>query len=164
MFLFLVPSSPLTPSPFRVLTCPNPALVRIFLEDCHSSLQRFLEEKKKSSEKTQKSGNVVQVDDPLVIQQLKPIKKGAVGDFAEGDDDLEADVVNAASGAQKTDQLQQPRIYQLTGYSDPIYAEVNMVVHQFDILFDIMVFNQTPDTLQNVSLEVFLFIYFLFLI
>ena len=43
-----------------------------------------------------------QVDDPLVIQQLKPTKKGAMGDFAEGEDDLEADVDNAASGGQKT--------------------------------------------------------------
>jgi len=137
----------------RVLTSSNPILVNIFLKECHLSLQRFLEEKKRSAGESKGNVVAVQVDDPIVVQQLKPMVKGAVGDLGDGDDDLETDVSKAASGGQKSGELEQPRIYQLTGYSDPIYAEVNMVVHQFDILFDIMVFNQTPDTLQNVSLE-----------
>jgi len=71
----------------------------------------------------------------------------------EGEEDLDNDISKAAGGEKKGNGLSQPRIFQLTGYSDPLYAEVNLVIHQFDILFDIMVFNQTKDTLQNVALE-----------
>lgn len=45
------------------------------------------------------------------------------------------------------------RVYQLTGFSDPIYAEAYVNVHQYDILLDVVVINQTPETLQNVTLE-----------
>ena len=139
----------------RVLTSPNPHVEEIFLNSCHLSLQKFLEEKKKTSNRANKDKEIsVQVDDAIIVQQLKLKKRGAVGDYAEDtEEDLEKDISKAAGGEQKSTKLEQPRIYQLTGYSDPIYAEVNLVVHQFDILFDIMVFNQTRDTLQNVSLE-----------
>ena len=139
----------------RVLTSHNERVVEIFLRDCHESLQTFLKEKKKVNDaKTKAKGTAVQVDDVITIQQLKPRKKGVVGDTAEeGEEDLETDVSKAAGVVKKGEHLEQPRIFQLTGYSDPIYAEVTLVIHQFDILFDIMVFNQTKDTLQNVSLE-----------
>lgn len=45
------------------------------------------------------------------------------------------------------------RIVQLTGFSDPIYAEADINVHQYDITLDIFVANQTSDTLQNLCLE-----------
>ena len=45
------------------------------------------------------------------------------------------------------------RVYQMTGFSDPIYAEAYVYVHQYDIILDILVVNQTTDTLQGVLLE-----------
>lgn len=60
------------------------------------------------------------------------------------------------------------KVFQLTGYSDPIYAEAYIYVHQYDIVLDILTFitffvslnlihvvvvNQTSETLQNVCLE-----------
>lgn len=42
---------------------------------------------------------------------------------------------------------------QLTGFSDPVYAEAYVHVNQYDIVLDILVVNQTNDTLQNVTLE-----------
>lgn len=45
------------------------------------------------------------------------------------------------------------RVYQLTGFSDPLYAEAFINVHQYDIVLDVIVYNQTSETLQNVSLE-----------
>ena len=45
------------------------------------------------------------------------------------------------------------QVTQLTGFSDPIYAEAYVTVNQFDILLDVLVVNQTADTLQNCSLE-----------
>jgi coatomer subunit beta len=41
----------------------------------------------------------------------------------------------------------------LTGFSDPVYAEAFVDVHQYDILLDVLIVNQTTDTLQNLTLE-----------
>jgi coatomer subunit beta len=42
---------------------------------------------------------------------------------------------------------------QLTGFSDPLYAEAYVHVHQYDIVLDVTIINQTSDTLQGVTLE-----------
>ncbi len=42
---------------------------------------------------------------------------------------------------------------QLTGFSDPVYAEALVSVHQYDVTIRVTVINQTPDTLQQLSLE-----------
>jgi coatomer subunit beta len=44
-------------------------------------------------------------------------------------------------------------VTQLTGFSDPVYAEAYVNVNQFDIVLDVLVVNQTADTLQNLTLE-----------
>ena len=53
-------------------------------------------------------------------------------------------------------EIQTPtnlQVTQLTGFSDPVYAEAYVHVNQYDIVLDILVVNQTNDTLQNVTLE-----------
>jgi coatomer subunit beta len=45
------------------------------------------------------------------------------------------------------------KIVQLTGFSDAIYAEAYVTVHQYDISLDVLLINQTPQTLQNLTLE-----------
>ena len=42
---------------------------------------------------------------------------------------------------------------QLTGFSDPVYAEAYVNVNQYDIVLDVLVVNQTPDTLQGLCME-----------
>ena len=42
---------------------------------------------------------------------------------------------------------------QLTGFSDPVYAEAYVHVNQYDIVLDVLIVNQTNDTLQNLTLE-----------
>jgi len=44
-------------------------------------------------------------------------------------------------------------VTQLTGFSDPVYAEAYVNVNQYDIVLDVLVVNQTADTLQNCTLE-----------
>lgn len=44
-------------------------------------------------------------------------------------------------------------VYQLTGYSDQIYAEAFLEVHHFDILMKIVLTNRTNKTLPNVQVE-----------
>ena len=45
------------------------------------------------------------------------------------------------------------QVTQLTGFSDPVYAEAYVHVNQYDIVLDVLIVNQTSDTLQSVSLE-----------
>lgn len=46
-----------------------------------------------------------------------------------------------------------PQVTQLTGFSDPVYAEAYVNVNQYDIVLDVLVVNQTSDTLQNLTVE-----------
>lgn len=39
------------------------------------------------------------------------------------------------------------------GFSDPIYAEAYVKMHGFDILLDVLLVNQTANTLQNLCLD-----------
>lgn len=45
------------------------------------------------------------------------------------------------------------KVTQLTGFSDPVYAEAYVHVNQYDIVLDVLIVNQTSDTLQNCTLE-----------
>ena len=42
---------------------------------------------------------------------------------------------------------------QLTGFSDPVYAEAYVTVHQYDIVMDVTVVNRSNETQQNLCLE-----------
>ena len=42
---------------------------------------------------------------------------------------------------------------QLTGFSDPVYAEAYVTVHQYDIVMDVTVVNRSDETQQNLCLE-----------
>ena len=52
--------------------------------------------------------------------------------------------------SEKADPLQSKlnKVEQLTGFSDPVYAEAYVNVNQYDIVLDVLVVNQTADTLQ----------------
>ena len=45
------------------------------------------------------------------------------------------------------------QVIQLTGFSDPVYAEAYVNMNQYDIVLDVLVVNQTSDTLQGLTLE-----------
>jgi coatomer subunit beta len=45
------------------------------------------------------------------------------------------------------------KVIQLTGFSDPIYSETYVQVNQSDLLLDVLLVNQTAETLQNVSFD-----------
>merc|ERR1719245_2929595 len=45
------------------------------------------------------------------------------------------------------------KVTQLTGFSDPAYAEAYVNVNQYDIVLDVLIVNQTRDTLQACTLE-----------
>ena len=45
------------------------------------------------------------------------------------------------------------KVYQLTGFSDPVYAEAFVEVHHYDILLKIVLMNRTNKTLPNINFE-----------
>nr|AHX71939.1 COP complex beta subunit [Bombyx mori] len=57
------------------------------------------------------------------------------------------------SGGEAIDRGKLCRVRQLTGCSDPVYAEAIVSVNQYDIVLDVLLVNQTDDTLQNCCVE-----------
>ena len=45
------------------------------------------------------------------------------------------------------------RVTQLTGLSDPVYAEAYVTVHSYDILLEVLLINQTNEVMNNLCLE-----------
>ncbi|EER42298.1 coatomer beta subunit [Histoplasma capsulatum H143] len=123
-----------------------------FLEDTRQAFRAMVqvEEKKRAAkEADEKAKAAVQVDDTIPIRQLA--KKSA----EEGADEIELDLAKATGGDSAYEDLSSKlsRVVQLTGFSDPVYAEAYVKVHQFDIVWDVLLVNQTTETLQNLSVE-----------
>jgi coatomer subunit beta len=123
-----------------------------FLDDTRKAFRDMVQvEEKKRAEKDAvlKAQSAIQVDDMITIRQLS--KKNAV----DGADEIEIDLEKATGGDTSTDGLSSKlsRVVQLTGFSDPVYAEAYVQVNQFDIILDVLLVNQTQETLQNLSVE-----------
>ncbi|KAK4634531.1 Coatomer subunit beta [Fulvia fulva] len=122
-----------------------------FLDDTRKAFRDMVQvEEKKRAEKDAvlKAQSAIQVDDVVSIRQLS--KK-----TTDGADEAEVDLEKATGGDATTEDLTSKlsRVVQLTGFSDPVYAEAYVQVHQFDIILDVLLVNQTRDTLQNLSVE-----------
>ncbi|OJJ49734.1 hypothetical protein ASPZODRAFT_109420 [Penicilliopsis zonata CBS 506.65] len=123
-----------------------------FLEDTRKAFRAMVlvEDKKRAAkEAVEKAKSAVQVDDAIPIRQFT--KKNAV----EGAEEIELDLAKATAGDSTVETVSSKlsRVVQLTGFSDPVYAEAYVTVHQFDIVLDVLLVNQTTETLQNLSVE-----------
>lgn len=128
-------------------------LETVYLDDTRKAFRAMVqvEEKKRAAkEAVEKAKTAVQVDDVVAIRQLSKKNMG------DGSDDVEVDLERATGGdSTATEDLSSKlsRVVQLTGFSDPVYAEAYVKVHQFDIVLDVLLVNQTTETLQNLSVE-----------
>ncbi|RYP11783.1 hypothetical protein DL767_010708 [Monosporascus sp. MG133] len=127
-------------------------LEKVFLEDTRRAFRAMVqvEEKKRAAkEASEKAKTAIQVDDVVQIRQLS--KKNTT----DGADEIELDLEKATGGESTAEDLSSKlsRVVQLTGFSDPVYAEAYVKVHQFDIVLDVLLVNQTTETLQNLSVE-----------
>ncbi|XP_043473678.1 coatomer subunit beta isoform X2 [Leptopilina heterotoma] len=142
----------------RSLACPTPLVQRVFTEGCREALGRMLtakaEEDLLSQKAKEKPGNIVQVDDAIQFMQLTRGSDltGGAGDVFE--QSLSAAVAGKSAGAQDVSIPNAlSKVTQLTGFSDPVYAEALVHVNQYDIVLDVLIVNQSEDTLQNCTLE-----------
>jgi len=123
-----------------------------FLDDTRKAFRDMVQvEERKRAEKDAvlKAKSAIQVDDVISIRQLS--KKNAM----DGANEAEVDLEKATGGDLATEDLSSKlsRVVQLTGFSDPVYAEAYVQVNQFDIILDVLLVNQTRETLQNLSVE-----------
>eukprot|EP00052_Salpingoeca_macrocollata_P004957 m.44591 g.44591 ORF g.44591 m.44591 type:complete len:945 (-) comp14570_c0_seq1:29-2863(-) len=136
----------------RVLAEPSEETTQIFLKHCHEALVQMLDTLKemKSQAKADSRGQTVEVqaDDQITFRALRSKEEATEDEFetnlkqATGVDEDKSAITSRLS-----------KVFQLSGFSDPVYAEAYVNVHQYDIMLDVLVVNQTGDTLQNLTLE-----------
>ncbi|EGD75937.1 coatomer beta subunit [Salpingoeca rosetta] len=137
----------------HTLASPTPELEQLFLDRCHRAFVDMLETLKSHHEhfKAKETSKVIkaQADDPITFRALR-VK--AEDEFMDDDDEM---LLSKATGADTKEESSSKlsKVFQLSGFSDPVYAEAYVNVHQYDIHLDVLVVNQTPDTLQNLTLE-----------
>jgi len=135
----------------KILLDPNPQVVDVLLKEARIAHKNHVEEYHRSTElEPEKKSVEVQPDDVLSIRLLQGSKYGHVS-FEE---DTDLDLMKATGASERdTEAGSLNRVYQLTGFSDPLYAECYINTHKYDIVLEVLVINRTKDTLQNVGLE-----------
>jgi len=138
----------------RVLNDRSPLLISIFTRACRSSLQQLIAStESEGAALTDNEKNLVHTDVDTLINFSQLVSKND----GTSVDQLELSLLQATEGTAKKEMdlntTALSKVYQLTGFSDPIYAEAYINVNQYDIVLDVLVVNQTPDTLQNLTLE-----------
>lgn len=121
-----------------------------FLEDTKDAYKEQIKSeqlKKSKAEAKDFHDNAEQIDDAITFRQFEKSDTGVKAS--------EDDVVLASGATAKVEELSSRlnKILQLTGFSDPIYAEAYVKVHQFDITLEVLLVNQTTTTMRNLSVE-----------
>uniref|UniRef100_A0A1L8DVW3 Coatomer subunit beta n=1 Tax=Nyssomyia neivai TaxID=330878 RepID=A0A1L8DVW3_9DIPT len=143
----------------KTLSERTPGIVEIFKETCREALATMLEaqneEETQVLREKQKAAAKVQADDPVVFAQLTSGRTDQLGENV-----FESSLNQALAGTKGTtlSDVASPtsklnKVTQLTGFSDPVYSEAYVHVNQYDIVLDVLIVNQTSDTLQNCTLE-----------
>lgn len=141
----------------KTLSERTPEIVELFKNACREALAGMLtaqsdeelQEKKSKKKQTAK----VQADDPIAFTQLATNRNDQLGENV-----FESSLNQALAGTKSTtlSDIAMPssklnKITQLTGFSDPVYAEAYVTVNQFDILIDVLIVNQTSKCKLNMK-------------
>lgn len=141
----------------RVLADQSPLMYHVFNDMCRRSLAVMLsvkaDEEKEFQKSREKKSVRVQADDPVSFLQLT-----SKNDFGTTENMFDLTLSQALGFSNKkessiTASSKLNKVTQLTGFSDPVYAEAYVHVNQYDIVLDVLVVNQTNDTLQNLTVE-----------
>ncbi|XP_030973849.1 coatomer subunit beta-2 [Quercus lobata] len=139
----------------RLLCNTGDEIRKIWLQSCRQSFVKMLSEKQlQETEEIKAKAQIsyAQPDDLIDFYHLKS-RKGM--SQLELEDEVQDDLKRATGEFIKEgdDANKLNRILQLTGFSDPVYAEAYVTVHHYDIVLDVTVINRTKETLQNLCLE-----------
>lgn len=144
-------------------------LNEIFLAEMRSSLDSMLSSNKSEQEEAKnelraKKNKCVESDDHLSFSQLMSKNSETLENQFDvslsqaigGNVGPTATTALGQKGSNVADLLSASKlskVTQLTGFSDPVYAECYVNVNQYDICLDVLIVNQSSDTLQNCTLE-----------
>ncbi|XP_028772025.1 coatomer subunit beta-1 [Neltuma alba] len=139
----------------RLLCNTGDDVRKIWLQSCRQSFVKMLADKQRRETEENKAKAQItnaQPDDLIDFYHLKS-RKGM--SQLELEDEVQDDLKRATGEFTKDgdDANKLNRILQLTGFSDPVYAEAYVTVHHYDIVLDVTVINRTKETLQNLCLE-----------
>ncbi|XP_058068091.1 coatomer subunit beta-1 [Magnolia sinica] len=139
----------------RLLCNTGDEVRKIWLQSCRQSFVKMLADKQfRETEEIKAKAQIshAQPDDLIDFYHLKS-RKGM--SQLELEDEVQDDLKRATGEFTKDgdDANKLNRILQLTGFSDPVYAEAYVTVHHYDIVLDVTVINRTKETLQNLCLE-----------
>ncbi|KAH7864953.1 hypothetical protein Vadar_000345 [Vaccinium darrowii] len=139
----------------RLLCNTGDDVRKIWLQSCRQSFVKMLADKQfREAEEIKAKAQIshAQPDDLIDFYHLKS-RKGM--SQLELEDEVHDDLKRATGEFIKDgdDANKLNRILQLTGFSDPVYAEAYVTVHHYDIVLDVTVINRTRETLQNLCLE-----------
>ena len=140
----------------RILLDPiaKEKMLTAFLHSSHLAFNAVVTKQKQIKHKLnelQKKTTISQADDLIQFRQLRSqaVQGGIEVDLMDADD------ISRAIGAEGTnaESAKLKHVYQLTGYSDPVYAEASVTVHDYDIILEILIINRTASTLTNLTVE-----------
>ncbi|KAL8193970.1 hypothetical protein R6Q57_026212 [Mikania cordata] len=122
----------------RLLCNPDEQIKKIWLQSCHESfVQMLVEKQQQETEEIKAKAQVLhaQPDDLIDFYHLKS-RKGM--SQLELEDEVQDDLKRATGEFIKEGDAANKlnRILQLTGFSDPVYAEAYVTVHHYDIVLD----------------------------
>ncbi|XP_060653629.1 coatomer subunit beta [Drosophila nasuta] len=143
----------------RTLSERTPEAVAVFMHDCRDALGKMLdaqhEEDQRMLKEKQRATAKVQPDSPVCFAQLSNGRDNQLGEnvFESSLNQALAGTKNAQISDVSSPNNKLNKVTQLTGFSDPVYAEAYVNVNQYDIVLDVLIVNQTNDTLQNCTLE-----------
>eukprot|EP00271_Cylindrocystis_brebissonii_P013153 TRINITY_DN32762_c0_g1_i1.p1 TRINITY_DN32762_c0_g1~~TRINITY_DN32762_c0_g1_i1.p1 ORF type:complete len:955 (-),score=201.96 TRINITY_DN32762_c0_g1_i1:1049-3913(-) len=139
----------------RILAAPTDVMRTVWLKNCRQAFVTMITDKQRrdlEDSKAKAQVSLAQPDDLIDFVHLKS-RKGM--SQLELEDEVQNDLKRATGEFTKEgDSIRKlNRVLQLTGFSDPVYAEAYVTVHQYDIVLDVTVVNRTSETLQNLCLE-----------
>lgn len=93
------------------------------------------------------------LDNPIHFRQFAQANSNVAGsDMIE--EDLQLALKGDTEKASANSVISKlKKIVPLTGFSDPVYAEAYITTHQFDVVLDVLLVNQTRETLKNLHVQ-----------
>ena len=139
----------------QVLSNPSPELEQLCLVHCREAFSAMLRERLAAEAAESPAADAQpevarQADDLITVRQLRG--RGAETSAIDFEDD-EIDLSKAVGAVKQEDfSSRLKRVTQLTGLSDPVYAEAYVTVHAYDILLEVLLINQTSEPMHNLCL------------
>jgi coatomer subunit beta len=141
----------------KTLSERTPEIIQVFKASCREALANMLiaqaDEEMQEKKSKKKQAAKVQADDPIAFTQLASSRNDQLGENV-----FESSLNQALAGTKSTamsdvvaSSSKLNKITQLTGFSDPVYAEAYVTVNQFDVVIDVLIVNQTSESKDKLS-------------